>query len=75
MSDSGREWGENTDESIRCRNFRTAVTDMFGNIAAISPELYREGLESLAQRFGRTVDESFRLEVEEIIKNLPCPFD
>jgi len=75
MSDSGREWGANTDEAIRRRNFRTAVLTRFAGVGAISPELYREALGQLAERFGRTVDDAFRKEVTEIIKTLPCPLD
>lgn len=75
MSDSNREWGANTDESIRSRNFRAAVLGRFSGIGAISPELYRDALNQLADRFGRTVDDDFRAEVTAIIKTLPCPLD
>ena len=75
MSDSHREWGANADDSIRRRSFRAAVLTRFAGVGAISPDLYRESLDKLAQRFGRKVDGEFRSEVAEIIKSLPCPLD
>ena len=75
MSDSSREWGANTNASIRRQNFRAAVVARFAGVGAISPSMYREALKQLAGRFGREVDEEFRKEVSEIIKTLPCPLD
>lgn|GEM_PF-3821936 len=75
MSDLNREWGENTDDAIIRRNFRTTVLKRFAGIGAMSPELYRDALNQLAERFGRTVDDDFRNEVTSIIKTIPCPLD
>lgn len=56
-------------------SLKDACTVFFGGVGAMSPELYAETLESVAQLCGRTVDDQFRSEVTEILKQMPCPLD
>ena len=54
---------------------KEACTITFGGIGAISPELYKITLQQVATLCNRTLDEQFKSEIIEHIKQLPCPLD
>jgi hypothetical protein len=56
-------------------NLKNAVRAVLGGVGACSPLFYRDALLDIADMVGRTVDDAFRAEVEEILRSLPCPLD
>lgn len=57
------------------QEFHAAVVSVFGGFGAMSPELYKEALRRVAEQCGRVVDETFRHEVAEELRQMPCPLD
>ena len=57
------------------QELHAVVVSVFGGIGAMSPELYEEALRRVAEQCGRVVDEMFRNEVTEQLRQMPCPFD
>jgi hypothetical protein len=54
---------------------RAAVLAILGGVGAISPRLYGQALDRIAKITGRVNDESFRNEVTECLRSVPCPLD
>jgi hypothetical protein len=54
---------------------QSVVYAIFGGVGAISPRLYAQALERIAEITGRTLDQAFRSEVSGIIGTMTCPLD
>lgn len=62
-------------EECALGNLRMIVVAALGGVGAMSPEKYQITLDTIANTVGREVDDEFRVEVEEILRSLPCPLD
>ena len=51
---------------------RAAVLSILGGVGAISPRLYGQALDRIAEITGRVNDDSFRSEVTECLRSVPC---
>lgn len=56
-------------------SLKEACLFFLGGVSACSPEIYRLKLQRIADATGRIVDEEFRNDVNNVLKELPCPFD
>lgn len=56
-------------------NLDDACRIILGGVGAISPSLYKEALDKIAEMTGRTNDDQFKNDVTEILRTFPCPLD
>lgn len=66
---------QNWEDECAKQELHAVVVSVFGGIGAMSPELYEEALRRVAEQCGRLVDEMFRSEVTEELRQMPCPLD
>lgn len=63
------------ERNIPVSSLKEACTIVFGGVGAMSPEIYSKALEKVADMCDRLVDDDFRSEVADVLKDLPCPLD
>lgn len=56
-------------------SLQEACLIVLGGVGACSPEIYRAKLQKIAEMTGRVVDDDFRNEVQNVLKEFPCPLD
>lgn len=56
-------------------SLKDACTVVFGGVGAISPELYHKALQEVAKLCDCPLDDQFMIEVENVLKEMPCPLD
>lgn len=48
---------------------------VLGGVGAMSPELYGQALDKIAEMTGRVHDAQFRCDVTDVLMTFPCPLD
>ena len=74
MSEETKQPGDSGSVESHC-SLRAMVIARLGGVGAMSRERYGECLRSIARECGRVVDTEFRSEVNQILRDLPCPLD